>query len=183
MMPEPDFWKLIAQSRKAALAEDPGDGDELLDLQSEALQALLVKLSPQQIIDYHERFHEVSGRLYRWDIWGAAYWMHGGCSDDGFIDFRSTLISLGKERFEQTLADADSLAELVDAELVPYLQGEGFQYIAPRAYMQKTGQEMPMDFESTQPDEPLGERCDFDDAEVMAERFPKLIAKLPEMGD
>ena len=33
--------------------------------------------------------------LYRWDMWAAAYLIGGGCSDDGFIDFRAGLIAQG----------------------------------------------------------------------------------------
>lgn len=29
---------------------------------------------------------------YRRDLWAAAYHANGGCSDDGFIDFRIWLI-------------------------------------------------------------------------------------------
>jgi hypothetical protein len=38
--------------------------------------------------------------------------MDAGCSDDGFIDFRSGLIALGRERFE----DPDTLCEDFDDE-------------------------------------------------------------------
>jgi hypothetical protein len=183
MMTEAEFWKLIAESRAAALADDPGDGDDLIELQSAALQALLMRLSPEQLIGYQQRFEELCGRLYRYDIWGVAYWMHGGCGDDGFRDFRSTLISLGRERFEKTLADPDSLAELVGDRLAPYLQAEGFQYVAPRAYKAKTGADMPMEYEASGPREPVGEHFDFEDEELMAERYPRLLAQMPEMGD
>jgi len=32
-------------------------------------------------------------------------------------------------------------------------------------------------------DKPAGEKFDFDDEDEMAERFPRLLEKMPEMGD
>ena len=45
-------------------------------------------------------------------MWGAAYVIHGGCSDDGFEYFRRWLISRGRKAYEAALADPDSLAQL-----------------------------------------------------------------------
>jgi hypothetical protein len=183
MMPEDDFWSLVQQAHDAAKAKGPAHGDALLEAQMETLQSLLMALPAAQIIDYQNRFSELSQRLYRWDLWGAAYWMHGGCGNDGFTDFRATLISLGKQRFYKTLENADSLAELIGRQDSPYLQGEGFQYVASQAYCAKTGESqmpMPWDVDATGPE---GEKWDFDDKQETAERLPKLVARLPEMGD
>jgi hypothetical protein len=48
---------------------------------------------------------------YRWDLWGAAYLINGGCSDDGFDYFRGWLLSQGRAIWQATLADPDSLAD------------------------------------------------------------------------
>ncbi|WP_238537811.1 hypothetical protein [Zavarzinella formosa] len=71
----------------------------------------------------------------------------------------------------------------MDRPDVPYMQAEGFQYVASKVYREKTGEEdMPL-YASDHPDEPVGEQLDHDDEELMAEHFPKLVAKFPEMGD
>ena len=114
-----------------------------------------------------------------------AYWLHGGCGDDGFLDFRSTLVTLGKEFFFQVLADPDSLANLVERKDVPsYLATEGFQYIASRVYKEKTGYDaMPdMPNEDRGPTEPEGRKFDFENEAVMRNRYPWLVARFPEMG-
>lgn len=183
MMDADRFWQLIDQSRQKAKKHKPANGDEFLDRQMEELTALLHKLPPEEIVAFKHRFAQCCNEAYRWDLWAAAYWLHGGCGDDGFIDFRSTLVSLGQEMFEQVLADPDSLADLVDRPDVPYLQGEGFQYVAPRVYKAKTGQEYRPDDEPLGPPKPKGRRIDHDDDEVMRRLFPKLVAKYPEMGD
>jgi Protein of unknown function (DUF4240) len=48
---------------------------------------------------------------YDWGLWGAAYVIDGGCSDDGFDYFRAYLISRGRAVFEAAMADPDSLAD------------------------------------------------------------------------
>ena len=54
----------------------------------------------------------------------------GGCGDDGFWDFRSCLISLGKEQFFHVLKEPDALADIVNQPNVPFMLAEGFQYVA-----------------------------------------------------
>ena len=48
---------------------------------------------------------------YQYGLWTAANVMErGGCSDDGFMDFRAWLVAQGKEVYLAALADPDSLA-------------------------------------------------------------------------
>ena len=113
----------------------------------------------------------------------SAWLGSGGCGDDGFIDFRACLISLGQDRYAKALQDPDSLAEIVDLSDVPDMQSEGFQYVASKVYREKTGQDMPLDGSSCEHSEPDGEDFDFEDEGEMAQRFPRLVKKMPEMGD
>src|SRR6185436_11946271 len=85
MMDETKFWKLIAESRAKVNADDCEHGDEFQDRQVEHLKEALRGLDPKSIRKFQQRFDELAGRLYRWDIWGAAYWEGGGCGDDGFM--------------------------------------------------------------------------------------------------
>ena len=59
-------------------------------------------------------FQEATARANHWDLWGAAYLIHGVVSDDMFWDVRAGLVALGQEAFEAALADADSLASVKD---------------------------------------------------------------------
>ncbi|HEV3163871.1 MAG TPA: DUF4240 domain-containing protein [Isosphaeraceae bacterium] len=143
IMDEDRFWSIIAQSRARVDPGEVSDSDEFCEAQSENLKEILAELSPEEIIAYDARFSDLSQKAYRWDLWGAAYWPHGGCSDDGFIDFRScliSLISLGKELYYQILNDPDSLADVDGRPDVPYMQSEGFQYLAREVYEEKTGE-------------------------------------------
>jgi hypothetical protein len=93
-----EFWGLVEAVRR-----DEGPF-------AEALTARLVALPAEQILQFQECFDAVSARVYRWDVWAAAYLIGGGCSDDGFTDFRAGLIALGREWFERVAQAPDSLA-------------------------------------------------------------------------
>src|SRR5262245_7521871 len=140
MMDEDRFWAIVAESRQQAAKRKARRKGDFLDRQIKELTKLLRGLSPEEVVAYQERFYHVRERAYRWDVWGAAYWLDGGCSDDGFLDFRSCLVSLGREMFEQILADPDFLAEIVDRPDLPYMQSEGFQYVAMKVYEEQTGE-------------------------------------------
>jgi hypothetical protein len=184
-MAEDRFWALIEESRERARGRPLQGGEDFIDRHIEAHTEVLSRLSPEDLIAYDERFYLYQALAYRWDLWGAAYWLHGGCSDDAFIDFRSCLVSLGKEWFFRVLGNPDALTDLVGRADVPYLQAEGFQYVASRVYREKTGQDtMPATGTgSGGPAEPDGERFDFEDEDEMRQRFPRLLARFPEMGD
>jgi len=104
-MDRSQFWKIIDASR-----QEPG-GD--LDAQVEALREQLQALPPEQVVQFQEFFDEYHARAYRWDLWGAAYILGGGCSDDGFLDFRAWLISKGERAYEDALQDPDGLVRVV----------------------------------------------------------------------
>jgi len=181
LMDEERFWEQIEQSRAAAVAaKDDGD---FLERQSKALTELLLALPAEEILAFDRRFHERWNALYHWSLWGAAYWLNGGCGDDGFNDFRSCVISLGRESFHHILADPDVLAEMVGRPDVPYLQSEGFQYVAARAYERKAGHAAPDEGHPPAPADPVGERWDFDDEAEAQARFPRIYERFPDMGD
>jgi Protein of unknown function (DUF4240) len=147
------FWSVVEEAR--------GDAGTLED----ALSAL----DPAEIASFQAHFDELFAQAYRWDLWGAAYVIEGGCSDDGFMDFRYALVALGRQRFEAALRDPDSLA---DADVV---SDEDLGYAALRAYEAATG-EAP-DRPTAHPEEPAGEEWDFDDADEVRTRLPRLAAR------
>jgi hypothetical protein len=182
MMDETRFWQIIETTRAQAVARRRSKTRDIIDDHIETLGAELAKLTPAEIVAFDGRFADLSARAYRWELWGAAYWIGGGCSDDGFIDFRASLISLGRKAYTAALADADSLADVIEAPNMPYLQSEGFQYVAGKVYKKLTGADLPQE-EVPRPKKPAGTRWDFDDEEETAERLPRIVEKLPEMGD
>ena len=104
-MDEATFWALIAEARQGA--------EEDTDERSHRLQELLTQLPPEAIVEFERTRRSLDLRAYTWELWGAAYVVEDGCSDDCFRDFRAYLISLGREPYEAGLRDPDSLADVV----------------------------------------------------------------------
>lgn len=181
-MSEKRFWALIDKSRERAKEKKLRRGEDFIDRHIKELTQMLRELSAGELIAFDRRFDFYHALAYRWDLWAIAYWLHAGCSDDGFNDFRSCLISLGKATFFRALKDPDSLAEVVGRRDAPYLQAEGFQYVASTVYKEKTKEEMP-EGKTYRPAKPAGRRIDHDNEAVMRRHFPKTVAKFPDMGD
>ena len=160
------FWQLTADTR----AESGNDTGR----QSELLEERLSRLPGPQIVDFGRIRHELDQRAYSWDIWGAAYVIDDGCSDDCFRDFRAYLISLGRDVYEAALRDPDSLAPVVqDAEQGDW---ENADNVAPDAYESATGEDFPAD-DSDLSGDPSGEPWDDEDQEALVQRYPALAAK------
>ena len=134
------------------------------------LEQHLVRLAATEIQYFDKVYHEQLTKSYRWDLWGAAYIIGGGCSDDGFRYFRDYLISEGREVFERSLSDPDSLAALkIDGEA----ELESFGYAASKAYEKLTGSELPYP-EIPGPRDPVGQEWEEDD---LGSLFPRLAKK------
>ena len=142
-----------------------------MDRKCELLKAHLLALEPQDLIDFLRHFHSADAAAYTWPLWGAAYVMHGGCSDDSFSDFRATLISHGEATYEKALADPESLVELQfdSDEDICY---EGFQYIGSEVAEEMLGDAPKRTV--TFPDEPRGEEWD---EKSLTQIYPKLSLK------
>jgi uncharacterized protein DUF4240 len=126
------FWRII--ERAAQSAHDP-------DAHEEALRTALRELSLEEIISFELAFRRYLNDAYTWDLWGAAYVIHGGCSDDSFEYFRRWLVSRGRDVYEAALADADSMAQL-DARPGPdgVWQFEEIYYVAMKIFKEKGGE-------------------------------------------
>jgi hypothetical protein len=154
-----EFWALV----------DPA-GNKIAP--EKALRERLARLEPTELLSFQEHFDELFARAYRWDLWGAAYLIGGGCSDDGFTDFRYALISKGRRVYEEAVRNPDSLAD------VQIHRNESFGYVARAVYEEKAGQfpDLAMDH----PSEPEGDDWDFDDLDECRKRLPNVTARFGE---
>lgn len=164
------FWALIDRTRVGAEL-DP-------DAHEEAIRAALATVSAAELVDFERHANKLLARSYSMALWGAAYLINGGCSDDGFDYFRGWLIAQGRQVYDAALTDPDSLADAPglgdgDVEL------EGMWYVARQAYEELTGSEMPdLDPAATEDSEDEADfEGDFDDDDVMAAQYPKLYAR------
>lgn len=164
------FWDLIDTSRSASA----GDAEQQLV----ELGRLLDALSPEAIVDFHHVFYSYFVKAYTWPLWGAAYVIGGGCSDDGFDYFRGWLISRGEQVFDLALENPDSLASVINEEDEnTECQVEGWQSVAVEAWCRKTGQgysafpNRPVEHASN---DPTGEEWSEDDLDRL---YPQLAGR------
>ncbi|MDR3082240.1 MAG: DUF4240 domain-containing protein [Streptomyces sp.] len=166
-MDETEFWELVDASREAA----GGDPDE----QADQLLERLLQLDPVGVLDFARHFESRYNRAYRWDLWGAAWVLLDGASDDAFDFFRCWLIGQGREVFESSLHDPDSLAALLgDFDEEVDGDGEELGYAADEAYEQLTGTVAPDLGIPPAALEPAGTWFDLADESGLAARYPRL---------
>ena len=156
------FWAFIAAARDAA-------GDDVEDRVS-GLEQVLLTQHPDDVAAFQNKYDELLARACRWDLWGAALVINGGCSDDGFRYFRDWLISEGEAVFEAALADPDGLADVAQDEAV---RTRIVRLRRPEVYEQLTDAPLPRG-SVTDPASPAGQEWNEDDLPAL---FPRLARR------
>jgi hypothetical protein len=142
--------------------------------QTQLLRERLAQMPASAIADFGALRRRLDEGAYRWDLWGAAYVIEDGCSDDCFRDFRAYLIALGRSAYEEGLRDPDSLAGIVeDAESGDW---ENADEVASEAYQDVTGEDLPAG-DSEPSGEPRGTPWDDEQTEELVRRYPRLAAR------
>ena len=115
-------------------------------------------------IAFAKTYFAKQNEAYDWKIWGAAYLINGGASDDGFEYFLDWLISEGQEVFEGTLREP---AYLIDRAPLYEAENEDFFItVLDQLNLDPSGfDDLDMKFE------PSGQRWEEDD---LPTRFPRL---------
>jgi hypothetical protein len=172
-MLEAQFWELIDISREAA-GGDP-------DRQAEELLKMLDPRSRREIEAFARTYSILHVRAYRRDLWTAAALLTGGMGDDSFSGFRDWLISRGSEFYERALADPDSLAEVVDADLDgDDVDGESMHGVMYEAWERVAGRER-LRLATTARDGPAGPH--WTTPEEYQRFLPKIVAKVRHRYD
>lgn len=142
---------------------------------------LLAAMPLTDILDAQQLLWDLMAESYRTDLWGAAYLINGGASDDGFDCFRGWLICQGRATYEAVVADPDSLAA-VPAVITAAAEGtdmwaEDILGAPYEAYHRRTGQDFPPDaWTIAYPD--LEGDWDFEDSEEAFRHLPRLAELL-----
>lgn len=174
-MPLSAFWQIM--NAPASIHEYE------VEAQEQALAAELRKLSDEDLVAFKMTYDQVMNEAYTWDLWAAAYFVCGGCSDDGFTYFRNWLIGRGEHAFFNAMQDPDSLAIFdMDGEFDIAMSCEWD--LLPSMVWDQRHAHGP-DFYDQLPDrpyksDPSGEEFDEDDFEAMKARFPKLAKVIDE---
>ena len=153
-------------------------------LHSEAVAAqaavLLSVFPPPEIVATEPVLQGLMATSYRTLLWAAASLINGGCGDDGFEYFRGWLIVQGREVFEGSVADPDSLADMpvIGPPGIgkPPTECEETLYIVMRAHKVATGQELPADAFTVRYPELEEAVWDFTDRSELARRLPRLTS-------
>lgn len=160
------FWDIIQQSR--------GTTSKIShDRQLKNLTKILSTHDKANILEFDRLFRDLLSKSYNWDLWGAAYIINGGCSDDTFDYFRSWLIGQGESIFYKSIESPETLIGVLKPK--EEYEWEGLEYCAIDAYEKKTGEEFrlpdnPRDNEKNVT-EPTGRKWDENE---LPTRFPKL---------
>jgi hypothetical protein len=158
------FWSVIEKSK-------PKHTDDQ-EAQLHALHEELARLPATDVVDFDRLLHAQLKAANRWDLWGAAYLMMGGCSDDAFEYFRAWLVARGKDAFERVTKHPDDLAEIApDAD--DDLEFESFIYVPDQVYEDLTGESIDLAAAGAIRD-PKGKQWDFEDDDEMKRRYPKI---------
>jgi hypothetical protein len=104
-----EFWRLIEKSREFD--------------QAEWLTEVLAQKGLEEVLDFEFLFQELMNASYQSHLWGAAFVLMGGCSDDAFDYFRGWLIGQGEEIYNKVMKDPEFLAEYINED---NLDDEGF---------------------------------------------------------
>lgn len=109
-MEQKEFWSLIEKSREF--------GD-----QAEGITEILAQKGLEEVLDFEFLFQKLMNTSYTSRLWGAAFVLMGGCSDDAFDYFRGWLIGQGEEIFNKVMEEPEFLAEYINED---NLDDEGF---------------------------------------------------------
>jgi hypothetical protein len=159
------FWDIIDQSRGTKKKINH-------ERQIKNLTKILSSLTADEILQFDKRFHLLLKQSYTWDLWGAAFIINGGCSDDTFDYFRSWLIGQGEQAFYNAVANPETLKDILKPK--EEYEWEGLEYSAPEAYEKATGKEMEVvdsTEEAIEEHEPVGKKWNENE---LPDLFPKL---------
>ena len=173
-----DFWAVIDR----ATADRPGSPDEV----AKRAVADLGTRDPDEIVAWGRHLDKVMAASAKEDLWAAAYLINGGCSEDGFDNFRGWLIAHGRDVVAKAVREPDSLADLPTVQAAAtsgaVFEAEEVLGIAAGAYQQATGDEMPpSEAPPGRPDPAM--LWDFDNEEEMQKRLPRLSELFLEPPD
>lgn len=105
-----EFWGLIEESKG-------------FDVQAEWLTEVLSQKELEEVLEFEFMFQGLINESYQSRLWGAAFVLMGGCSDDTFDYFRGWLIGQGEEIYNKVINDPEYLAEYISED---NLDEEGF---------------------------------------------------------
>ena len=132
MMNKEQFWNIVDEVHSST---DPRNQKEVLA----ALRNRLRNLPSEEILEWKQIFSFYQDAARRNDLWAASAAMGAHSSDDGFMDFRSWLISQGRDVYMSALKDPESLVSVnTDGQELNF---EDYAYVPCKAYAERRAYE------------------------------------------
>ena len=129
-MDRKEFWEMISYTLKR---HEAGSDDQFF-----LLERLLVKLSPQKILDFENIKNQLMAECSSFKMVIAAFMIFSDLSDELYDDFRAWLILQGEARYTEAAADPDRIASWEIADPENDIVGEGLHFVDERAYLERT---------------------------------------------
>lgn len=170
-MDDDEFWQIIDRTKESS--------DGSVEEQSDLLRDVLGELPVEEVVAFNRRMVAANRRLDGWAYRGAATVMLGACGDDSFTDFRSWVISQGRQTYLRFVDDPDSIVDagLRDEEEIG--AAEVFAYVPSEVFAEQSDQELyeafPDDVDEPT-SEPTGEPLDDSDDAQLRATYPRLAA-------
>jgi hypothetical protein len=157
---------------------------------AEALRLLLMALPDGDIVQFRICYDDVLLAANTVDLWGAAYQINAGCSEDDFYYFREGIIERGRAFFETTVNCPDGLAAFV----TPPERIEGMDALSQvpmLAWVEKTSNGENEFYAAVDAEDSAGDRgniehgehWEFSDPEEVRHRLPQLAKRYLPLGE
>ena len=145
------FWEIVERSKARTM-----------ERQEKKLRKALKKLSDTELAEYLRIESQLLQEIYSSDLWDIAclYW-GGGCGDDGFMDWRNSMIYMGKKTFEVARDNPEKLLPYIEA--FADVGDEGIGYVAEGVF-----EDRDPDWEANYPD-------------IYPDSSPPLVRSRPEI--
>jgi len=160
------FWELIENVKDSETA-------------ARDIQEILRVLPSEELVSFRWHFENLFLIAQRMSLFQAAYLLIGHCNEEIFNDFVSSLITKGKNTFEEALNDPDSIVKYCDDSNVT---DDVVRYLPEWIYKENFDQRLPDSFwnapgkypASEIREFPVDENWDFDNESENRKHLPKL---------
>jgi Protein of unknown function (DUF4240) len=166
-MSDDQFWSIIDGSLMHV--------EDVTEIDFDRLEAALSRLSLESVLGFGGALTRALNKSYTANLWGAAFILKGGCSDDAFDYFRAWLISQGRKVFEQMVANPDALAAYLEPLDECFLENEDLLAAALVEYQRRTGSYNGYVTDHVWDDTTMGEEWDYEDDDEAERRLPDVF--------
>lgn len=132
-MTEKLFWKLIAKAKTRNWRDAENHQGKIMHV--------MQRQKAQTIVYSQLMLQHFMNLANDWRLRGAVYVVHGGCSDEEFLDFRAWLVFQGAKVYTRMSKKPEYLGRLIKPHHA--YNWQGYADCITKSYERKTGQTFP----------------------------------------